>query len=97
MCGFFMAKKDLKSKISEAANMPKDILAGLPVIKVWGNSEIYIENFKGIIEYLDTIIRIQTKIGKVVITGKCMQIEYYTNEDMKITGIIFSIEYHSEG
>ena len=92
-----MAKKDLKSKISDAANMPKEILGGIPVLKVWGNSEIYIENFNGIIEYIDTNIRIRTKIGRINIIGNSMEISYYTNDDMKITGFIHAIEYQVEG
>lgn len=97
MCGFFMGKNNLKNKISETANMPKDILSGLPILKMWGDSELYIENFRGLLEYMDTLIRLQARIGKIVIKGKMLQIEYYTNDDMKITGTIEMIEFQTEG
>ena len=44
--------------------------------------------------YTDLLIRIQTKIGQIKIIGKSLQIDYYTNDEMKITGRITSIEYH---
>ena len=77
--------------------MPKDVVYGLPIMTVLGNVEFYIENFRGIIEYTETIIKIQTKIGRIIVHGRKLQVEHYTNEDMKITGHFLSIEFHSEG
>ena len=39
------------------------------------------------------MIRIQTKAGQIRVTGRQLKIEYYTNDEMKITGWIQSIEY----
>ncbi len=96
MCGFFMEENNFKNKISETVNMPKDVLANLPILKIWGDSEVYIENFKGILEYIDSNIRVQTKTGKIAINGIRLNIEYYSNDEMKITGIIKCIEYQAE-
>ena len=83
----------VKSKIAEKLNIPQDISDGLPIVTVTGKNEIYVENYKGIIEYGKCCIKIQTKVCRVSFTGKNLEIVYYTNVDMKITGEIESICY----
>lgn len=97
MCGIFMDKKNLKSRITDAAGMPKDVILGVPIISVIGQNEASIENYRGILEYTDKLIRIQTKLGKIHVSGRGLQIEHYNNDEMKITGHITMIEFHEGG
>ncbi len=83
----------MKNRIAEASELPKDVVMGQPVITAMGRTELTIENYRGITEYTDVLIRIQTKIGQIRITGKKLKVEYYTNDDMKLTGQIETIEY----
>ena len=92
-----MDKKNLKSLITDAAGMPKDVILGVPIISVTGQNEACIENYRGILEYTDKLIRIQTKLGKIHVTGRGLQIEHYNNDEMKITGHITNIEFHEGG
>ena len=82
-----------KEKIVEASEMPKDVALKLPVLTLTGQIELQIENYMGIIEYTDSLIRIQTKTGPLRIIGTQLNILYYTNDDMKIKGHIQSIEF----
>ena len=92
MCGI-CDERFFKSKMAAAASIPKDVMLGVPIITMTGQTEVCIENYRGIIEYTDALIRIQSKAGQIKVSGKRMQIEYYTNDEMKITGRIKSIEY----
>lgn len=83
----------LKERFVTAANMPKDVVLGASVITILGTGEICIENYRGIIEYTDGLIRVQTKSKQIRLTGKNLTIEYYTNDEMKITGCICSLEF----
>ena len=83
----------VKSKLAEKLNIPQDISDGLPIVTVTGKNEIYVENYKGIIEYGKCCIKIQTKVCRITFSGKNLEIVYYTNVDMKITGEIESICY----
>lgn len=83
----------VKSKIAEKLNIPEDISEGLPIVTITGKREIYVENYKGIIEYGKNCIKIQTKSGRITFVGKCLEIVYYTNVDMKITGELESVCY----
>ena len=52
------------------------------------------ENYRGILEYSPEAIVLQGKTCQISIFGKRMSIDYYTNEDMKITGCIECVRYH---
>lgn len=99
MCGIFMNHEiengRLKERLVSAAGMPKDVVLGASLITILGTGEVCIENYRGIIEYTDTLIRVQTKEKQIRLTGKHLQIEYYTNDEMKITGHICSLEFCS--
>ena len=83
----------LKEKIVEISEMPKDAALRLPVLTMIGQSELQIENYMGIIEYTDCLIRIHTKTGPLKVCGKNLCILYYTNDDMKIKGHIQTIQF----
>lgn len=87
----------MKSRITDAAGMPKDVIMGVPIVTMIGQDEACIENYRGILEYTDKLIRIQTKLGRIHIIGRQLQIEYYTNDEMKIVGHITTVEYHEGG
>ena len=83
----------IKQRAFNASDMPKDVVLGLPVLTVLGDMEISIENYGGIIEYTDCLIRIRTKNGQIIINGKKLYVDYYTNDEMKIHGRIDSLEF----
>ena len=96
MNGFFM-RKNLKTIVSDAAGIPKDVALGIPLIRLIGKEEFYIENYRGILEYTTELIRIQTKIGQIHLFGKKLEIIYYTNDEMKVIGYIHKLEFHQGG
>ena len=86
-------KESLKKKMACTTNLPKDVIFGVTIITMTGQLDVGVEKYKGIMEYTDTLIRIRSKVGQIRVTGRNMQIEYYTNDEMKITGQIKSVEY----
>lgn len=83
----------IKSKLAEKLKIPEDISQGFPIVTIMGKCEVYVENYKGIIEYGKNCIRIQTKECRITFTGKNLEIVYYTNVDMKISGELESVCY----
>ena len=74
MCGIFMEKEQIREKLASAASMPKDVVLGASVVTMLGRNEVSIENYRGIIEYTDTLIRVQTKSGQIRLTGKKLEV-----------------------
>lgn len=82
-----------KEVVVESLKLPKDTLLGDCIISITGNSEIFVENYKGILSYCEEQIVLQGKQTKIEINGKRLTIVYYTNDDMKICGKITGIRY----
>lgn len=85
----------LREKVVTNLELPKDLMLGASVLTVTGRGEALISNYKGILEYKDSFIRVQTKNCRIQISGAYLAIDYYTNEEMKITGYIETIQYES--
>jgi len=79
--------------VSRKLGLPSDILAGAPIITSVGRSELVVENYKSIIEYNGNVIKVQTKLCRIIVEGVNLNIIYFNNDEMKITGIIHSISY----
>ena len=77
----------------ESLKLPKDSMLGASIVTLTGNTDAFVENYKGIIEYTSEMILLQGKNCKIQICGKRLNIVYYTNEDMKINGWIEKICY----
>lgn len=86
-------KKNI-SRIDRLLEIPQEIYSNVPKITITGFNEMIIENFKGILEYEDYYIRINTSLGIINVNGYELRLENMTNDDIKITGKIekFDIE-----
>lgn len=82
-----------KETLVDTLRLPKDVCMGALRVTLTGNTEAWIENYRGILEYTDKLILLQTKSCQVCFEGNRLSIDYYTNEDMKISGIICSVRY----
>ena len=91
--GEIMKKNQRKfSKIDRLLEMPQEVYTDTPKITITGFNEMIIENFKGILEYEDYYIRINTSLGIVNINGYELKLENMTNDDIKVNGKVESID-----
>ena len=80
-----------KKQVVTTLELAPDLDGGETKISLTGSGEAVIENYKGILQYTDSEILIQSLRGKVLLRGRNLQIVWYTSLEMKITGSIFSI------
>lgn len=83
----------IKKSLAEILELPKDIILDLPKIIMVGNLQIYIENHKGILEYTNNRIRINTKNGVLRIIGKNLMLKNIITEEIVIVGEINQVEF----
>lgn len=91
----FMWKEGLQGigeRFADAYALPKDMVVNATLLHMVGRSEIYLENFKGILSYTCHEIWIKGFDGKYGICGSCLTIVYYSNEDMRISGQIQEVK-----
>ena len=60
-------------------------------IMINGRIQFRIENYRSILLYSDTIIRIQANNYQVSICGKNLRIRYYDKDEMEVFGQIDSV------
>lgn len=81
------------NKVDKLLELPKEVYSNEPKIVITGFDEIVIENFKGILEYEEFFVRINTFIGIININGYNLNLENLTNEDLRVKGKIDSLEF----
>ena len=79
--------------MAELLSLPKEIIFNLPQVILTGSGEVNIENYKNIIEYTETKIRINTNCGILLLLGQNMVLKQITAEYISITGDIAKLEY----
>jgi len=82
--------------IDDILEMPKEISSGIPKITMLGFEEMLIENYKGILEYEELYIRINTHIGVINIVGRDFNLKNLNEDDILITGVFEKIELEGE-
>ncbi len=85
----------MERKLCGVVRAPQGFDVWRRLVSITGRQELLIENYRGILEYTQNHISLQAKTCRVMIRGKNLHISYYTNEEMKITGLIDSVLYES--
>ena len=88
-------KKNTSNKINNILEFPEEISTNEPKITIIGFKKIMVENYKGILEYENFFVRLNTQIGVLNINGFNLSLNVMTDEDLIITGKIESIDFES--
>ena len=80
------------TKLDNLLELPREVASTDVKITLQGFNEILIENYKNILEYQDVFIKLNTFEGAITIYGFQLKLEQMTDEDIKVTGKIDSIE-----
>ena len=71
--------------------LPREVTSNIPKITIVGFDQLMIENYKGVIEYEEYLIKISTSIGIVIIEGIQMSLNQINENDVLINGDISKI------
>lgn len=90
-----MGKKSYKirEKLSNTFELPKDIVLDVSKVIIIGTGQVTIENHKGIVEYSEELIRINTGSDIMKLCGRNLTIKTILQEEITITGEITNIEF----
>ena len=72
-----------------------ELSTNTPKITITGFERMLIENYRGILEYQDYFVRVNTYIGILNINGFDLKLEEMTTDDLLVTGKIDSIDFES--
>lgn len=83
-------EKTVKDKFLDAMELPLELISDESRISLLGNKCLLIENYKGIIEYDENVIRF---VNGVNVFGSDMVMEEISKDEVFITGEILNIEF----
>ena len=84
------------SRVSKFLEIPREVISDTPKITITGFDEIFIENFKGILEYEDFFARISTSLGIININGFNLELNQMTDNDILVCGKIENIDFEKK-
>ena len=80
------------NRLDRLLELPKEVYSNVPKVIITGFDELIVENFKGILEYEEYYVRINTHIGIINVNGYGLDLENMTNDDIIVKGKIESID-----
>ncbi|MCB6607332.1 YabP/YqfC family sporulation protein [[Clostridium] symbiosum] len=84
-----------KKAVVSALNLPEDVFFGEMLLSFTGSHSAVVENYRSIVLFTDTMLKLQGKTTKLTVEGKNLSIEYYDKEQLKLTGHIKSVDFES--
>lgn len=86
-------KKSRAERMAEIFDLPKDIVLDLPKMIFTGNRELYVENYRGIVEYSESVMRFNAGDYLVSVTGRGLGIKNIATEEITLCGDIRTLEF----
>ncbi len=86
-------KKRIQQQLAHFLDIPKDIMMDLPKIVIVGDVQLFIENHRGIIVYTPTLIRVNTSIGELEISGLDLTLRNILSDEITVEGRVMSVAY----
>ena len=82
---------DFVRSASEKLGIPPEILTGLPVVELTGDSAVLIEQHHGISAYSEEQVCVKVNLGLICIEGSGLTIRVMNHEKVMIYGRISSL------
>lgn len=83
--------KKLLVSAAETFDLPADIVAGLPKMELTGTVRFSMEPHRGLLEYSQEKITVDSMIGHVTVIGTGLSLQLMSREKISISGKIFSV------
>ncbi|MFA6940075.1 MAG: sporulation protein YqfC [Clostridiaceae bacterium] len=80
-------------RLSKSLDIPEDVVINIPKITIVGNNEISIENHQGVRYFQQDVIKINSKIGEIILEGDKINIIYMSKTTIVLNGNFTGISY----
>lgn len=87
--------KNTRNKIEKLLEIPVEVTTNIPKITLIGFYQLMIENYMGVIEYEEYLVKINSSIGIIIIEGNKMNLNQINENDVLISGVISKIYLES--
>lgn len=84
-----------RGQLLRLVDLPETTSSSVPCLRLRGDALLEIENYSGVLELTDCLIRLYTGLGILRIEGKCMLIRRADGEKLLVEGRIGSILFEN--
>lgn len=82
-----------KKQLVRALELPAEVVLGQPLLTMTGREELFVENYKGLLEYTTESLRLHTGAGCLHIKGRGLALVSVHADAVLIRGRILSITF----
>ena len=86
----------IRKRIAETFKDSKDIILDASIIKITGDCDTLIENYKGLIEFNDKKITVKANPNPITVKGNKLELMNISDDIIRITGNISAIYFSEE-
>ncbi|MGE5672963.1 MAG: sporulation protein YqfC [Mycobacterium leprae] len=86
-------KRELKDRVASLLDLPGDVVLNAPRITLFGDSEVVIENHRGLCEYTAERVVLALPAGRVAVNGASLTIESVSPDQVIIRGQVVGLLY----
>ncbi len=86
-------KKSSVKKWLDQFDIPEDVVLDIPRITLLDNTEMRVENYKAILEYEESGIKLACKEKLIQIHGEKLNITIITDDEISISGTITDFSF----
>ena len=87
--------KNTRNKIEKLLEIPVEVTTNIPKITLIGFNQLMIENYTGVIEYEEYLVKINSSIGIIIIEGNKINLNQINENDVLISGVLSKIYLES--
>lgn len=88
-------KKRMQQSFANVFEIPEDTVFNLPKITMMGNTQVFIENHMGVIEYTPQKLRIGVSFGEIEISGTDFFLKNILSDELSLQGKIESVIFNT--
>ncbi len=92
-----MARRNFWERVTRGLDLDTEPVPGLPLMELYGDHRVLIENHCGVLEYSDTVIQVKVKHGQICISGCGLKLALMSRERLIISGRIDSVQLIGRG
>ncbi len=88
-------KKHFQQQVANFLDIPRDLMMDLPKVVLIGDVQVGIENHRGILVYTPELVRVDTTLGELEVTGLDLVLKNILPDEILVEGKVKSVSFRS--
>ncbi|MHB9093216.1 MAG: sporulation protein YqfC [Eubacteriales bacterium] len=88
-------KKHFQQQVANFLDIPRDLMMDLPKVVLIGDVQVVIENHRGILVYTPDLVRVDTTLGELEVTGLDLVLKNILPDEILVEGKVKSVSFRS--